>query len=112
MGSERNARDDHRLDQFGGVIPPLLTTRRAVAFTGMSRHVIGRAVKRGELVPAGRKGRTWIFRKVDLEVWLCGGGGSDAGDRAQVVPITAARDRTPLSESLKRIRRAAGRDDA
>lgn len=90
MPSERSDRDTPGLGDLGGAIPPLLTTRRAVAFTGLSRHVIGRAVKRGELVPAGRRGRTLIFRRVDLEVWLTGGGGTSE-TAAPVIPIARAR---------------------
>jgi excisionase family DNA binding protein len=98
-------RDDLRLDDFAGQWPPLLTTRRAVAFTGMSRHTIGRAAARGELPVAGRRGRTYIFRRDDLERWLLGD-----MDRKPIAPAAhVVRQRTPISESLARIREIARR---
>lgn len=51
--------------------PPLLPTPRAVAYTGVSRWALMRAVRSGALVPAGRRARTYIFARADLDRWLC-----------------------------------------
>jgi len=96
---------------FVDLIPPLLTTRRAVWFSGQSRHAIGRAVRSGALPVAGRRGRTQIFRRVDLEAWLLGVTPNREDDRGltPIRPLTRAP--APLSDALARIRATAGRKD-
>lgn len=89
--------------------PPLLCTRRAISYTGQSRNAIGRAVRSGELVPVGKRGRSFVFRRLDLDSWLVGGHVQHEGELATVIPIERAR--APLSESLKRVRAAVGRED-
>lgn len=91
--------------------PPLLTTPRAVKYTGVSKWSILRAVRSGALVPAGRRGRVFVFRRVDLDQWLTGVEQDPNAPLATVTPIAAGRFRTPVSSSLARIRAAAGRTD-
>lgn len=110
---------DEELAGFGW--PALLVTRRACVYTGQSRHAIGRAVRAGELCPAGKRGRSWVFRRADLDQWLCGrscGRSASDDDRADgdravapIVSIVAVRRRAPVTDSLVRIRRAGGRGD-
>ena len=55
--------------------PPILTFRRALAYTGKSRATLNRAVQAGRLLLYGRCGgergeRT--FRREDLDRWLAG----------------------------------------
>jgi excisionase family DNA binding protein len=54
--------------------PPLLVTARALAYTGVSRSTLYRAVRRGELAIYGRAGGRGarVFRREDLDRWLAG----------------------------------------
>ncbi len=56
------------LPEFGW--PWLLTTPRAVIYTGCSRHALMRAARAGLLAPVGRRSRTLIWRRTDLDRWL------------------------------------------
>lgn len=51
---------------------PILTMDRAIAYTGKSRSTIERAVKNKTLKRYGRVGKTWTFRRTDLDRWLGG----------------------------------------
>lgn len=54
--------------------PPLLVAKRALAYTGVSRSTLYRAVRRGELAVYGRAGGRGarVFRREDLDRWLAG----------------------------------------
>jgi len=54
--------------------PPLLTIRRAVAYSGCSRSTLGRAIRRGDLPLYGRAGGRGqrMVRREDLDRWLAG----------------------------------------
>ena len=102
---------DERQDQWSG----FLTTRRAILYTGESRSAIGRAMRNGDLVAAGRRGKSYVFSKEALDLWLCGGRPGvtrpdDARTLATVTPIATAR-RARLGPALMRARAAAGRTE-
>jgi hypothetical protein len=61
-----------------------MTTRMVMAYTGRSRAPIIRAVAAGSLVPAGKHGRSYSFRKCDVDAWLVG---------APLVPVVGAAER-------------------
>jgi hypothetical protein len=100
---------DAELEALGW--PPLLTTPRAVAYTGISKGAILYAARAGTLPIAGRRGRVYVFRRADLDAWLLGAEPDESKPLAPVVPITAPRFRRPVSESLARIKAAAGRSE-
>ena len=52
--------------------PAMLTTERAVVYSGLSRRVLLAAVDKGELVRAGKRGRSFVFAKADVDAWLAG----------------------------------------
>ena len=52
--------------------PDVMLKALACAYTGRSRWTLQRAVASGELVAAGRRGRSITFRKEDLDRWLLG----------------------------------------
>jgi excisionase family DNA binding protein len=58
--------------------PPLLTIRRAIAYSGVSLQTLNRAIARGELPLHGRAGgrRIRLVRRDDLDRWLAGEQGS------------------------------------
>jgi hypothetical protein len=102
---------DRELEILGW--PPLLTTPRAVVYTGRSKSILLRAARAGALPIAGRQGRVYIWRRVDLDLWLTGREVDPNEPRATITPIApiaSARRQAPLSESLARIRKAAGRE--
>ncbi len=53
---------------------PILTLRRAVAYTGFSVSTLRRAVRNGKLKRYGVVGEkgTWTFRRAELDRWLRG----------------------------------------
>jgi len=53
--------------------PPLQPIATASAYVSRSRWTLYRAVARGELPVAGRRGRALVFRREDLDRWLLGG---------------------------------------
>ena len=54
--------------QFGW--PALLPTRLACTYCSTSRRTLLRAVRAGALAIAGKRGRTWIFERADLDAWM------------------------------------------
>ena len=54
--------------------PPLLVITRALAYTGVSRSTLNRAVRRGELAVYGRAGGRGVrvFEREELDRWLAG----------------------------------------
>jgi len=46
--------------------------RLAAAYTGLTRWSLYRAMKNGELHAAGRRGRTYVFDRAELDAWLVG----------------------------------------
>lgn len=54
--------------------PPLLVIARALAYTGVSRSSLNRAVRRGELAVYGRAGGRGarVFEREELDRWLAG----------------------------------------
>lgn len=84
---------------------------RAVAYTGLSRNTIRRAVASGALEIYGRPVGRPIFRREDIDRWLAGG-------PTEPVPGPTPRRRAaaerPALTAEERIRRAAAggeRDD-
>jgi len=73
--------------------PPLLVIARALAYTGVSRSTLDRAVRRGDLKIYGRVGGRGarVFEREELDRWLAG-------------PVA---DPTPASPPRKPMRRAA-----
>jgi hypothetical protein len=67
----------------------------------------------GELVRARRRGSVFVFRRVDLDMWLTGAeretSSTPTPTPTPIIPIT--RTRAPLSDALKRARKASGRSD-
>ena len=53
--------------------PPLQPIPTASAYVSRSRWTLYRAVARGELPIAGRRGRALVFRREDLDRWMLGG---------------------------------------
>ncbi len=53
--------------------PPLQPILTASTYVSRSRWTLYRAVARGELPIAGRRGRALIFRCEDLDRWMLGG---------------------------------------
>lgn len=99
-------------DEFDGLAwPDLMLTPRASKYTGCSTWSLLRAARAGSLPIAGRRGKTYVFRKIDLDRWLLGVEPDESKPLAPVVPITSAKFRRPLGESLARVRAAAGRED-
>jgi predicted DNA-binding transcriptional regulator AlpA len=62
------------MERVEAVWPELLTSRRAVAYSGRSRTSINRAVLAGLLPVAGRVGAVGerVFRRSDIDAWLLG----------------------------------------
>jgi len=52
--------------------PAILHMALAAKFCGRHRSTLQRAVRAGELVPAGRNGKSLTFRTEDLSRWMCG----------------------------------------
>jgi excisionase family DNA binding protein len=59
--------------------PPLQPIATASAYVSRSRWTLYRAVARGELPVAGRRGRALVFRREDLDRWMLGGTSEPAG---------------------------------
>lgn len=94
--SRTNARDFSR---YGW--PELLLTATAAAYTQVSRWTLLSAVERGELAIAGRRGRSYVFRRADLDAWLVGTGsahvaGHVAGTASSDAPNVDARPSAPV----------------
>jgi excisionase family DNA binding protein len=86
--------------------PPFLTTRRTVAYTGLSRATLNRAVAAGALPVYGRPGGgERIFRRADIDRWLASG----FDKRPASVPTPARRRplATADADAIERIERAA-----
>ncbi len=88
--------------------PPLLTIARAVAYSGLSRSTLNRAIGRGDLPLYGRvggQGHTRIVRREDLDRWLAG----DIRRADEMGTLRAASASRPpdVAPALERIRRAA-----
>jgi len=52
--------------------PPIMPTPVATAYACCSRWTLARAVDDGKVTPAGKRGRSWTFRREDLDHWLLG----------------------------------------
>jgi hypothetical protein len=52
--------------------PARMLTRRAAEYTGRDPSTLTRAVRAGELMPAGRNGRSLTFDRGELDRWLAG----------------------------------------
>jgi len=53
--------------------PPLQPIATASAYISRSRWTLDRAVARGELAIAGRRGRALVFGREDIDRWMLGG---------------------------------------
>jgi excisionase family DNA binding protein len=60
--------------------PPLQPVATASAYVSRSRWTLYRAVTRGELPIAGRRGRALVFRREDLDRWMLGGNAAARAD--------------------------------
>lgn len=97
--------------------PPFLTLPRAVAYTGLSKNTINRAVASGALAVYGRPVGRRVFQRSELDRWLASPGpGSAAAAEPSKGPgrrRAAIAERAALTAE-ERIRRAAAggeRDD-
>lgn len=52
--------------------PPIMRMEIACRYACRSRWTLQRAVEAGVLLVAGKQGRSWTFRKEDLDRWLIG----------------------------------------
>lgn len=84
--------------------PPIMRLAVACVYTSRSRWTLQRAVARGELVAAGRQGRSLTFRREDLDRWLLGSASND--EQLRVVPRPARQQAvaTATSDALERLR--------
>lgn len=89
--------------------PPIMPTRLAAIYTSVSPSWLIRAADRGELVPYGKRGRTFTWARSELDRWLRGAPVAAAEPSAQLKPSRAAKRDTSaiVSAGLERIRRAA-----
>lgn len=84
--------------QFGW--PPIQTMSVAIAYSGFSRWTIQRAVATGKLRVAGRRGRSPLFFRDDLDAWLL-----DASEPAgPSSTVTRHASKTTNAEALARLR--------
>jgi excisionase family DNA binding protein len=95
--------------------PPLLTMRRLLAYSGLGRTTINRAVAAGRLPIYGRPGGgERIFRREDVDRWLASGAGDAPSSPPPPNPRRrAAAERPALTAEERILRAAAGgaRDD-
>lgn len=87
--------------------PDVMTTALACTYTARSRWTLYRAVAAGELVAAGRRGRTFTFRKTDLDAWLLGNAGNNENPTATAVAPTASRSNASGSATSSALERLA-----
>jgi len=72
--------------------PPILPTRMSAAYCSVSVWTLNRAVVLGQLKPAGVRGRTRVFHRVDLDAWMTGGSPSTDVPLPQADSEAAAGD--------------------
>lgn len=91
-------------ERFGW--PDVMRTSLAAQYINGSKWTVLRAVEAGKLTPAGRCGRTFTFRKADLDRYLLG----DPVPVASAVPAPAVtRASSDVLERLAAIKRGRGR---
>jgi excisionase family DNA binding protein len=92
--------------------PPILRLRYASAYCQVSRWVLSRAVRDGELV-AVRRGRTYVFRREDLDAWMLTSTLKDdeTHERLATTARRAVQKRTATKAALDRLDRIAGRKE-
>jgi excisionase family DNA binding protein len=84
--------------------PPQLIMRRACEYTGLSRWALYHAMKAGELRAIGRRGRTYVFERAELDAWMSG---ANSELRPTPTPKRTLAAGRPRSNALDRVRRIA-----
>lgn len=86
------------MTEFGW--PPLLITAVAARYCQTSKSTLLRAVAAGEVQPAGRRGRSFVFSRTELDRWM-----TQPLESPPVAASTPARSGEPPSDLLDRLRR-------
>lgn len=93
--------------QFGW--PNVMRLAMACTYTSRSRWTLQRAVARGELIAAGRRGRSRTFLREDLDRWLLGSpADEDAGTPTVPMHRSGMRSSTDALARLQRVVRSGG----
>jgi len=86
--------------------PPLLRTSVAAKYVQRSKWTLFRAVKEGELAAIGRRGKSLVFARDDLDRWM-------RGEPVNPPPTqpdhTAPRSTSSKEASLERLRALGSR---
>ena len=83
--------------------PPILPARIAAIYCSCSRWSITRAVKLGELAPAGKRGRSYMFRRSDLDRWMLGEAAKPVVEMSKPQTRSPRAPRPPV-DAMARIR--------
>src|SRR5262249_22104861 len=90
--------------------PPLLTTTHAAKYCGFkTTSALRKAHLEGKIFPAGRRGGrgTWMWRRVDLDAFLCGRRGGNLSDgRSSAPPIGGSHGQTEVDSKVELMDRA------
>lgn len=87
--------------------PPIMPTAIAARYCSVHPTTLTRAQAAGELRAAGRRGRTWTWRREDLDRWMTRPIASAVTPKVDAASIARVADSGDIAVALDRIRRAA-----
>jgi hypothetical protein len=92
--------------------PPRLAMRLATVYTGLSKWSLYRAMKNGDLRAIGRRGRTYVFERSELDAFMVGAN-CDQPHRpappARTMRASAPANNTAAIDRIRRIARKQAR---